>query len=157
MQPKFCKVYPTLLGGRGTTDEIVRWLKNEDRFSYVNSRITTENFPFPARKEQEEENIVVYDPECSFDVNEGLLNMKKRGLLRPSYEHMLRFLRQHGMGAALPSDKPFVLFLHEPLEDSQGGKVLYAGLFSSCRKAYLGHPDRGFSKMCLLAGVMPPK
>lgn len=151
-------MYPTIVGGRETTDEIVRWLKDQNRFSYVNSRIRTQSFPFPPRKDQTEEKIVVYDPECLFNRDQGLLNITEQGLLRPSYEHALKFVRQHGLKADLPGKKPFVLFLHEPIiEDPQNEDdlVLYAGLFSSCRKLYLGYPDRGFSRMCLLAGVQP--
>ncbi|MBI4059434.1 hypothetical protein HY406_00005 [Candidatus Giovannonibacteria bacterium] len=150
-------VFRTLMGGPETTGEIVAYLR-ENGFNYVKDYITQENFPLQSRETPEEDKIVIHDPGRSFSEEKGLAILKEAGLLRPTYEHAIRFARQHGK-ATTSVKKPFVIFLHEPWQDPNGNpRVLYQDRTPSDRKLSLLDPGHGFSGyFCVLAGVRPRK
>jgi hypothetical protein len=150
------QVFRTVLGRPETTDELVRKLKEKERFSYVNVHITQENFPiFPHRLEVDD--IIIHDPGGHLlDKERGLSLLKEDGLLRPTYEHALQFACQHGKIAKMPDKKPFVAFLHKPWRDMSGDEYV---MFVACfpcenRKLFLGHLGV-FLEYSVLAGISP--
>ena len=144
------------MGRDETTDEIVAHLK-ENGFNYVDPLITQVNFPLTPRSAVEEDEIVIHDPGGSFSVTEGLAILKQEGLLRPTYEHGLRFTREHGT-ATTSKKKPFVIFLHEPwLDPCRGRCVVYLDRHPGGRELNLHYPGSGSDGGCVLAGVRPRK
>jgi len=142
------------LGGSGTTDDIVQYLK-ENGFSYVNDLITNKNFPLKPHK-IEEYKIKIIDPGRSFNEKEGLDILKTAGLLRPTIEDALRFAEQYG--ATTIGKKPYIMFLHEPwCDENSHPRILYIGRSSDNREFGLDYPDLGFIDYCVLAGVVPHK
>ena len=149
-------VFRVKIGGPETTDEIVAHLK-ANGLNNVNPLITQANLPLLARPVVEEDEIVIHDPGTSFSENEGLTILKQEGLLRPTYEHGLRFAREHET-ATTSKKKPFVIFLHEHwLDPRRRCRVLYLDRSSDNRELDLYYPDGGFDVICVLAGVRPRK
>jgi hypothetical protein len=144
------------MGAAETTDEIVAYL-NANGFNYVNEWINQKNFPLKAKETPEDDEIVIYDPGTSFTEEEGLAILKREGLLRPTYEHGLRFAREHGT-ATTSAKKPFVIFLHEPWQDPDGDRrIVYVNRYPDNRGLDLYYPVNGFYGDCVLAGVRPRK
>jgi len=144
------------IGAAETTDQIVAYL-NANGFNYVNEWINQKNFPLVAKEIPEDDEIVIYDPGTSFTEEEGLAILKREGLLRPTYEHGLRFAREHGT-ATTSAKKPFVIFLHEPWQDPYGNRrIVYVNRNPDNRELLLHYPDSGFGDFCVLAGVRPRK
>lgn len=143
-----------------TTDEIVDYLK-ANGFLYVHWWINQENFPLTAKGAPKEDEVVIYDPGIdpgiSFTEEEGLAILRREGLLRPTYEHALRFAREHGTTENFP-ENVFVSFLHEPWKEPRGDWRIIEGVFSSPERSLgLGYPDvpRGMRIKRILAGVRP--
>jgi len=147
-------VFRTVIGGHETTDDIVRYLREDNRFNYVNDYITQANFPLVGN-ELSADDIVIHDPGCSFSEDEGLAILKQQGLLRPTYEHALWFARQHGT-ATTSKKKPFVIFLHKPWQDpDRSRRVLCVNRDPDNRELGLGCAGSRFDGRCVLAGVRP--
>ena len=148
------KIYNVKLGGPEMTDQIVVALRENGL--WVNEYVTQENFPLTPHAEEEAE-IEIIDPGCSFSEEEGLEFLKEAGLVRPTYEHALRFAEQQGM-ATISTNKPFVIFLHEAwLGPDDNRRVLCIYRDPENRELSLCYPDRRFSDSCVLAGVRPRK
>ncbi len=142
------------MGAPETTDEIVAYL-NANGFYYVHEWINQENFPLTAKEVQRDDEIVIYDPGASFTEEEGLAILKRERLLRPTYEHALRFAREHGTRENFSEDL-FVTFLHDPWKEPRGDRRIIEGKFSlEDRSLGLGYPDapRGIRIKRVLAGV----
>jgi hypothetical protein len=147
-------VFRTTMGGPESTDDIVRYLREINGFTYVNDHITQKNFPLTGNRGWEDE-IVIHDPGCSFSEDEGFAILKQEGLLRPTYEHALRFARQHGTATTLKK-KPFVIFLHKSWQTpDRRRRVLSVGRYPAYRLLYLSYVDRRFNDYRVLAGVRP--
>ena len=144
------------MGAAETTDEIAAYL-NANGFNYVNEWINQKNFPLKAKEIPEDDEVVIYDPGTSFTEEEGLAILKREGLLRPTYEHGLRFAREHGT-TTTSAKKPFVIFLHEPWQDPDGDRrIVCVNRYPDDRKLSLGYPGSRFGGNCVLAGVRPRK
>ena len=144
------------MGAAETTDEIAAYL-NANGFNYVNEWINQKNFPLKAKEIPEDDEVVIYDPGTSFTEEEGLAILKREGLLRPTYEHGLRFAREHGT-TTTSAKKPFVIFLHEPWQDPSGNRrVVYVDRNPDNRELRLHYPGLKFHDHCVLAGVRPRK
>jgi hypothetical protein len=143
------EVYSVTLGGKTTTDQIVKIWK--DVKLWVNDYITQANFPLNPHDEATVE-IEIIDPDCSFSEEEGLEYLKAAGLERPTSEHALRFAEQCGLTTT--GDKPFIIFLHEPWQDPfRDRRVVFVDRNPDDRSLDLGYPDDGFEDGCVLAGV----
>jgi hypothetical protein len=144
------------MGAAETTDEIAAYL-NANGFNYVNEWINQKNFPLKAKEIPEDDEVVIYDPGTSFTEEEGLAILKREGLLRPTYEHGLRFAREHGT-TTTSAKKPFVIFLHEPWRDPRGHRrVVCVRRSPDYRELGLYCPGSKFCDYCVLAGVRPRK
>jgi hypothetical protein len=144
------------MGGPETTDEIVAHLK-ANGFACVDERINQKNFPLIPKEVQDEDEIVIYDPEAGFTEKEGLAILNREGLIRPTYEHALRFAWKHGT-ATISAEKPLVIFLHKPWQGADRfglGRILYVKLNPSDRKLRVNSPGLRFNDYCVLAGVNP--
>jgi hypothetical protein len=145
-------VFKVKMGGANNTDEITAALG----FPF-NDWITQANFPLTASETPTEDEIEIVDPGKSFSEEEGLAILKEKGLLRPTYEHGIRFAEQHGK-ATTSEKKPFVIFLHEAWQDPyRDRRIVYLDRFAFCRKLYLLYPGVRFGGDCVLAGVRPRK
>ena len=145
-------VFRVLMGGANNTDELTAALG----FPF-NDWITQKNFPLTASETPTEDEIEIVDPGKSFSEEEGLAILKEKGLLRPTYEHGIRFAEQHGK-ATTSEKKPFVIFLHEAWQDPYRDRRIVC-LDRSARGRELGlvYPGGGFRDRCVLAGVRPRK
>ena len=145
-------VFKVKMGGANNTDEITAALG----FPF-NNWITQANFPLTASETPTEDEIEIVDPGKSFSEEEGLAILKEKGLLRPTYEHGIRFAEQHGK-ATTSEKKPFVIFLHEAwLDPNRDRRIVYLDRRAEYRELYLDYPGLGFLDGCVLAGVRPRK
>jgi len=145
-------VFRVLMSGANNTDEITAALG----FPF-DDWITQKNFPLTASETPTEDEIEIVDPGKSFSEEEGLAILKEKGLLRPTYEHGIRFAEQHGK-ATTSEKKPFVIFLHEAWRDpSRRRRIVFLGRVAMYRGLYLGYPVDRFFGLCVLAGVRPRK
>ena len=145
-------VFTVKMGGANNTDEITAALG----FPF-NDWITQKNFPLTASKTPTEDEIEIVDPGHSFSEEEGLAILKEKGLLRPTYEHGIRFAEQHGK-ATTSEKKPFVIFLHEAWRGpDRGRRIVYLCRRAEYRRLDLDCPDDRFNDDCVLAGVRPRK
>ena len=143
------------MSGTETTAEIVATLR-ANGFNYVNDCVTQENFPLAA-KDGDDVEIEIIDPGCDFSEKEGLGFLTGAGLMRPTYEHALRFAEQHGR-TTTSEKKPFVVFLHEAWQDPDGyRRGLFVDRGPSRRELILSYPDDRVDSGCVLAGVRPRK
>jgi len=145
--------YIVKMGISETTDEIVGYL-SANGFHYVHEWINQENFPLTA-KEIREDEIVIYDPGTNFTEEEGLAILRREGMLRPTYEHALRFTREYGTRENFSEDI-FVTFLHKPWKEPRGDQRIIEATFSfNNRTLGLGYPDvpHGMRMKRVLAGV----
>ena len=145
-------VFKVKMGGANNTDEITKALG----FPF-NDWITQANFPLTASETPTEDEIEIVDPGKSFSEEEGLAILKENGLLRPTYEHGIRFAEQHGK-ATTSEKKPFVIFLHEAWRGPRRSRrVVYLFRHALYRRLGLRFPDGRFDVYCVLAGVRPRK
>ena len=145
-------VFTVKMGGSETTDQITAALG----FSF-NKWITQANFPLKPSENPTEDEIEIVDPGCSFSEEEGLKILKDKNLVRPTYEHAIRFSQQHGK-TTTSEKKPYIIFLHEAWRDPVGGRrVVDLGRDPEDRTLRLGFPDGGFRDDWVLAGVRPRK
>ena len=145
-------VFKVKMGGANNTDEITAALG----FPF-NNWITQANFPLTASETPTEDEIEIVDPGKSFSEEEGLAILKEKGLLRPTYEHGIRFAEQHGK-ATTSEKKPFVIFLHIPWRGpSRRRRFVCLRRRAEYRELYLVYPGYGFNGHCVLAGVRPHK
>jgi len=145
-------VFRVLMGGANNTDELTAALG----FPF-NDWITQKNFPLTASETPTEDEIEIVDPGKSFSEEEGLAILKEKGLLRPTYEHGIRFAEQHGK-ATTSEKKPFVIFLHEAWQDPyRDRRIVCLDRLAKYRELGLVYPDGGFRDRCVLAGVRPRK
>ena len=147
---------PTLfrvkMGGAENTDQITPALG----FAF-NEWITQANFPLTPSETPWEDEIEIVDPGCSFTEEEGLQILKDHGLLRPTYEHGIRFGQQFG-ATTTSEKKPFVIFLHEPWVDPRRSRRLVClDRRAEYRRFDLHWTGKGFHSRCVLAGVRPRK
>ena len=148
----FQSVFTVKMGGLENTDQITRALG----FPF-NDWITQENFPLKPSATPWEDDIEIVDPGKSFTEEEGFRILKDKGLVRPTYEHGIRFGQQHGK-ATTSEKKPFVIFLHELWQNPDGNRrIVYLRRFAQGRGLSLDNPDDGFRDRCILAGVRPRK
>ena len=147
------EVFQVKLGGTATTDEIGRaW---RDAGFYTNGCITQTNFPLNPHV-IEDATIGIIDPGCPFSAGEGLRFLEVGGLMRPTYEHALRFVEQHGGTMNGNKDKPYIIFLHEPVLVPHGIRhVLYVSRNPDYRRISLCYYGDKFVDLCVLAGVCP--
>jgi len=149
------EVYRVKLGGEITTDQIAKTWK--DAGLYVNKDITQANFPLIVH-DPEDVEIEIINPHCpSISEEEGLAYLKASGLVRPTYEHALRFAEQYGMTTT--GVKPSIIFLHEPWQDSdRNSRVIFVDRNVWDRGLRLTYLDDGlFGVESVLAGVRPRK
>ena len=145
-------VFIVKMGGSNNTDEITAALG----FPF-NEWITQANFPLTASETPTEDEIEIVDPGKDFSEEEGLAFLKKKGLLRPTYEHGIRFAEQHGK-TTTSKKKPYVIFLHEVWwGPNRSRRIVYLGRNAKCRKLYLDCLGLRLSDFCVLAGVRPRK
>ncbi len=145
-------VFTVKMGGSNNTDEITAALG----FPF-NDWITQANFPLTASETPWDDEIEIVDPGKSFSEEEGLAILKEKGLLRPTYEHGIRFAEQHGK-ATTSGKKPFVIFLHEAwLDPSRNRRIVYLRRGAEYRELDLFYPVDRFDGGCVLAGVRPRK
>jgi hypothetical protein len=145
-------VFKVKMGGANNTDEITAALG----FPF-NDWITQANFPLTASETPTEDEIEIVDPGKSFSEEEGLAILKEKGLLRPTYEHGIRFAEQHGK-ATTSEKKPFVIFLHEAwLDPIRFRRIVFLNRYAKYRGLSLDYPDGRFDDFCVLAGVRPRK
>ena len=146
-------VFRVLMSGANNTDEITAALG----FPF-SDWITQKNFPLTASETPTEDEIEIVDPGKSFsEEEEGLAILKEKGLLRPTYEHGIRFAEQHGK-ATTSEKKPFVIFLHEAWQDpNRDRRFVCLCRDAECRELLLDYPVDGFDDDCVLAGVRPRK
>ncbi|MDE2018837.1 MAG: hypothetical protein KGJ13_00645 [Patescibacteria group bacterium] len=145
------------MNGTEDTDAIIAALKAEGGWNYFNEWINQENFPLEVGGSDETDEIVIHDPGTSFTEEGGLAILKGEGLLRPTYKHALRFVRQHGK-ATTSTKKPFVIFLHKPWRDPRRfPRVLCVVRRPGDRELYLLCSEGRFYDYCVLAGVRPRK
>jgi hypothetical protein len=145
-------VFKVKMGGANNTDEITAALG----FSF-NDWITQANFPLTTSETPTEDEIEIVDPGKSFSEEEGLAILKEKGLLRPTYEHGIRFAEQHGK-ATTSEKKPFVIFPHIPWQGpGRDRRVVCLRRRAEYRRLFLRYPDCGFNDVCVLAGVRPRK
>lgn len=143
-------VFTVKMGGPENTDQITKALG----FPF-NDWITQKNFPLKPSSTPWEDDIEIVDPGKSFTEEEGLQILADKGLVRPSYEHGIRFAEQHGK-ATTSEKKPFVIFLHEPWRDPFGRRrIVCLDRLAQRRRLYLSYPGLGFRDRCVLAGVRP--
>jgi hypothetical protein len=136
-------VFKVKMGGANNTDEITAALG----FPF-NDWIAQASFPLTASETPTEDEIEIVDPGKSFSQEEGLQILKEKGLLRPTYEHGIRFAEQHGK-ATTSEKKPFVIFLHEAWRDPDRD--------AEYRELSLRYPGIRFRDIYVLAGVRPRK
>lgn len=105
-------VFKVEMGGPETTDQITANLG----FMF-DKLINQQNFPLEKAKTLWEDEIEIVDPGYSFSEKEGLQILKNKGLLRPTYEHSIRFAQQHGKTVTSSERKPSIIFLHEAWQD----------------------------------------
>ena len=142
------------MGGSENTDQIVAALRKDGL--WVNNYITQTNFPLKPNALGEDE-IEIVDPDRSFSEEEGLQILKDKGLTRPTYEHAIRFAKQHGK-TTTSEKKLFVIFLHEAWQDPNGNRrVLYVNRNPDNRELNLNYPDNRFNDNCVLVGVRSRK
>jgi len=147
-------VFRVKMGGSENTDQIVAALREDGL--WVNDYITQTNFPLKPNALGEDE-IEIVDPDRSFSEEEGLQILKDKGLTRPTYEHAIRFAKQHGK-TTTSEKKLFVIFLHEAWQDPDGDRrVLYVNRYPDNRELNLNYPDNRFNDNCVLVGVRSRK
>jgi len=123
----------------------------------VHDWINEKNFPLVSKDNPANHEIEICDPDSDFTIEEGVAFLEQRGLSRPTYEHALRFAREHGT-ATSSSMKPFVVFLHEPWEDANHDlQVMYIDRECGNRWLTLECIKAGFDSHCVLAGIRPRK
>jgi hypothetical protein len=141
-------VFIAKMGGANNTDEITAALG----FAF-NEWITQANFPLKPSETPWEDEIEIVDPGKSFSEEEGLAILKEEGLLRPTYEHGIRFAEQFGK-ATTSEKKPYVIFLHEAWRDpDRNRRIVYLLRSAGYRELGLSYPGRRFYGRCVLAGV----
>ncbi len=145
-------VFIVKMGGTNNTDEITAALG----FPF-NDWITQKNFPLKPSENPTEDVIEIVDPGKDFSEEEGLAFLKEKGLLRPTYEHAIRFDEQFGK-ATTSETKPYVIFLHEAWRGPiRRRRFVYLDRSPEYRVLYLLFPVSRFSGHCVLAGVRPRK
>ncbi len=145
-------VFIVKMGGATNTDEITKALG----FPFDNL-ITQENFPLKPSENPTEDEIEIVDPGRDFSEEEGPQILKEKGLLRPTYEHAIRFAEQHGK-ATTSEKKPFMIFLHEAWQNPDRDRsIVCLDRDAECRRLTLHYSGRRFRDYYVLAGVRPRK
>jgi hypothetical protein len=145
-------VFRVMMGGPENTDQITAALG----FPF-NDWITQTNFPLKPSATPTKDEIEIVDPGTSFSEEEGLQILKDECLLRPTYEHAIRFGQQHGK-ATTSKKKPYVIFLHEAWQDpGRNRRIVYLNRYPRYRELRLDYPVSGFHDGCVLAGVRSRK
>jgi hypothetical protein len=99
--------------------------------------------------------IEIIDPGFPFSEEEGLQILKDRKLVRPTYEHPVRFRQQYKEVSFL-GKKSYVIFLHEPWFDSDGDRrIVCVGRVGWKGGLYLDCLDGRFYGHSVLVGVHP--
>jgi len=150
--PQANHLFKVKMGGTNNTDEITAALG-----FHFNGWITQANFPLTSSDTPWEDEIEIVDPGKSFSEEEGLAILKEKGLIRPTYEHAIRFAEQHGK-ATTSAKKPFIIFLHVAWHCSRRDRrIVCLRRGAWYRRLRLLDPDRRFRDRCVLAGVRPRK
>ena len=144
-------VFPLKMGGPENTDEIMAALE----FSF-DDWINNVNFPLEPGRIPWADEIEVVFPAKRFTEEEGLLILKDHGLIRPTYEHGIRFGQQHGL-TTTSKKVPHVTFLHEPWLDPRGARrfIDLHRRAPEWRELGLASAEYNFSHLTALAGVRP--
>jgi hypothetical protein len=152
--PAALPVFRLRMGGPETTDQITAGLG----FPF-DPKITQTNFPLNASESPRQDEIEIIDPEWlgeepTFSEEEGLKLLADARLDPPTYEHGIRFAQQYGK-TITSTEKPFVYFLQESLQDPEGHHcVLVLIRDGENNMLYLGFPENGFDyDDCVLAAV----
>jgi hypothetical protein len=149
-------IFTLKMGGPENTDQIIAALGFD-----FNELITQANFPLKPSDTTWEDDIEIIDPGCRFTEEEGLKFLADARLVRPTYEHGIRFGQQHGRAMTL-REKPYIVFLHEAawLAPSRFRRIVSLRcrtevhtIYLSYTKLSLSYPADGFSEGCVLAGV----
>lgn len=143
------------MGGPETTDELLA--KLNFRFDRSINQI---NFPITP-SEQWLDEIVIIDPSGRYTEQECVQILKGEGLMRPTYEHGIKFALQYGKSIPNFKEKPFILFPHECWFNTADSYryILSLKRGTKQRLLRLAHCYSGnkFSELCLFAGVRPGK
>lgn len=122
-------VFVVRVGGTKTTEVLVK----EGGYTYSNSDINSERFPVTPSAERDEE-LVTFKLDYNWTETQGLAELARRGLDRPTYEHALWFGIKH---PEVQREK-CLIFLHSPVVDSRGNSCVVAlGGGSGSRDLYL--------------------
>lgn len=103
------------MGGKKTTEKLVE----EGGYTYANKDINSERFPIAPSEERDDE-LVAFKLDYDWTEEQGLAELVKRDLDRPTYEHALRFGIQH---PEVQREK-WLVFLHSPVVDSGGSSCV---------------------------------
>jgi hypothetical protein len=154
-------VFEVTLGAPSTTDDVFELLDFEYQAGAwrEKSLITQKNFPLVPHPPEVIGIKFVDSPDSKFSIKEGLRALSIAETGRPTYEHALRFIEQHGHITTPPKEFGFILFLHEPWQDSNG-KYWVLALLRVPHKAitFLVSSDEDFCAgdiPFLLAGTVP--
>jgi len=151
-------VYPVVIGGNiSSTDEIVSIWKGASL--PISDGITQAHFPL-GHHDEENAEVEIIDPRCTFRERDGVELLEHAGLERPTYEHALRFAEQwviKQLGSAHEFRKPIIVFLHKPWKNPVGTPCVIC-VDRETGQLFLGFAGYcTFSDHCDLAGVRPRK
>ena len=104
-------VFPVKVGGMKTTEMLVK----EGAYNYSNPDINSGRFSITSSEESEDE-LVAFKLDYNWTEEQGLAELAKRELDRPTYEHALQFGVQH---PEVQREK-WLVFLHSPVVGSDG-------------------------------------
>lgn len=143
--------FPVKIGASETTDTIVTYLRAHG--FQVHHWINQTEFPLVSKENPEDDEIQICDLNTDLSAEDGLALLRREGLSRPTYEHALRFALQYGT-ATTSTEKPFIVFLHEPWEDpNHDRQVMYIDRERKSRWLTLESIEAGFDSRCVLAGI----
>ena len=104
-------VFVVRLGGKKTTEMLVE----AGAYTYANKDINSKRFPITPSEERDEE-MVAFKLDYDWTETQGLAELAKRELDRPTYEHALLFGIQH---PEVQREK-WLVFIHSPVVGSRG-------------------------------------
>ncbi len=148
-------VFPVRTGEIGDTDQAVVKLR-EIKIPF-DECINSMNFPFKSDGILREEDLVLVNPKRFFNEEDGLKALSESGLLPPTLEHTLCFVKQYAT-TMVSDEKPLIIFLHKPWKGPYRRFVLFLNR-SVTNGPFLGLLELGdrFGSDYILIGVRPDK
>src|SRR3989338_1983059 len=142
---KISNVFEILCKGQYIASELIR----RGKYDWVNDQITDERFPiFEHATATRKIEFVEYDHDPTSE--EVLKDFTSRGLKRPTYEDGFYFGIQHKE----EQRKHLIVFLHEPVQDSDGSLyVLVLDGYSGWRELYLSCFGHRWHRHYVFAGA----